>query len=838
MTDATFNRLTVTNELIFPKYNTSLSNLYEKTVAFTRNSEFFTTYLHSDTFQVTRPIISLTSLTAPLIQAQNINATNSILLNGVPITTQIEGVTISVSGNQTTFQRNGNSSSLQFSVLNSAGGAVNHDFTSTAVNIPTRIFLTHPNTSTPTERSIHACFHSNINTQNYSDVIMGRCYSDNSVYNWENLSVAGSFRMWTRVSSDPLVALQNVFEVSPTQLLLPSTQRINQTISLDTEPNLMKRVQINRQNVNNENGSNTATLSLVDTSTPGRGINFNQNAVSGYLNPIVQLNDAVISRVGQNANGSIVLTGWASGTTAIAGGIRISFTPTIPTATVESRAGSTSLMVHSEGFVNINRQLFFNAATGTDRRIQNLSTLSLCTTAHATTAAQTDYTLSLDVPSNQIRYQSFRNGYSHVFQVQNSSSVQTDRLIVSDLNITANRIPLRTMSNANANIPADQRQFVMRISDADGYHYLHATNHATSGTGSENRIVIALGRSDGANGIINTEPFIFRHMENLSTVVLRTPSLNFTGDNTTQTTAFTTTHAARITQLGFDAPNERTSLLKTNLRGFIFAPDTTLGGIYNNIVQPGDSAIVFTGASDGGPGALTLTNQSPTKSGFRIKATETEAYNLKVLDGGVKFQDNTVQSTAFTSAQVSQINSASSTATNAYLLADEALATANIAFGQSNTALTIISPIGLITRWGGAEVKFQDSTFNQQLHEHSLLAGTYIITYTANLYTKQIGEREIYMWATWLYNSLSEEITQEWESSRIVSHHFRSPNNLLKDTGKSHHSSIVINLTTTTTIRLISILYYWDINTWNNDGSSGNGKWSYAKSYLTAVRIK
>jgi hypothetical protein len=836
MTDATFNRLTVTNELIFPKYNTSLSNLYEKTVAFTRNSEFFTTYLHSDTFQVTRPIISLTSLTAPLIQAQNINATNSILLNGVPITTQIEGVTISVSGNQTTFQRNGNSSSLQFRVLNSAGGAVNHDFTSTAVNIPTRIFLTHPNTSTPTERSIHACFHSNINTQNYSDVIMGRCYSDNSVYNWENLSVAGSFRMWTRVSSDPLVALQNLFEVSPTQMLLP--QRIVQTYpnSLDNSlpKNILRETQIRRTLTSAQlaTGVSHNTFTVLDdgltSAGGGKGMYINSNAAQGSLNNIVRTNDVVLGRIGIQDSGGLCITSWAGQRI----GLRLEsfITPTMRNTT-EIAAGGTSLFLDSEGSANLTRQLFFNATTGTDRRIQNLSTLSLCTTAHATTSAQTDYTLSLDVPSSQIRYQSFRNGYSHVFQVQNSSSVQTDRLIVSDLNVTANRIPLRTMNNAN--LAADQRQFVMRISDADGFHYLHATNHANSGTGSENRIVMALGRSDGAGGIINTEPFVFRHMENLSNVVLRVPSLNFTGDNTNQTTAFTTTHAARITQLGYEPANERTTLLKPNGRGFIFAPDTSSGGIFSNIVQAGDSAFVFYNGSLGS--ALTLTYESSTKSGFRIKATETEAYNLKVLDGGVKFQDNTVQSTAFTSAQVSQINSASSTASNAHLLADEALATANIAFGQSNTALTIISPIGLITRWGGAEGQLGSSIGGiQQIGSQSLIPGTYIINYTSRIYTKQITTRTIFLWRTWMNTSQTLPTNTTWHPSEITTISF----NVFPyvDFGQTHHGSVTVTLSSSTTVFTLNTLEYENDNDWNNDASGG--KWCYIRSYMTATRIK
>jgi microcystin-dependent protein len=84
-----------------------------------------------------------------------------------------------------------------------------------------------------------------------------------------------------------------------------------------------------------------------------------------------------------------------------------------------------------------------------------------------------------------------------------------------------------------------------------------------------------------------------------------------------------------------------------NTKGIAFCPDTSLDGTYNPMSKATDNVI----ASTSWPAefnTLTLTCESDTKTGFRIKETETEAYNLKIIEGGLKFSDNTVQTTAIT----------------------------------------------------------------------------------------------------------------------------------------------------------------------------------------------
>lgn len=97
-----------------------------------------------------------------------------------------------------------------------------------------------------------------------------------------------------------------------------------------------------------------------------------------------------------------------------------------------------------------------------------------------------------------------------------------------------------------------------------------------------------------------------------------------------------------------NTPNQTSIVNLTSNNEIVFYPEVTTDASYNPISKTKDNVIV-SASSLSDTNALTLTSWSNTKSGFRIKSTETEAYNLKVLDGGLKFSDNTIQSTAMTS---------------------------------------------------------------------------------------------------------------------------------------------------------------------------------------------
>jgi cytoskeletal protein CcmA (bactofilin family) len=640
------------------------------------------------------------------------------------------GTTRITDGVTTVLSNNRVSSNITLRVKNALDTTIGHQFLSTNVHIPTRITLTHPTTAV--ERTIHACFHSNINIENFDDIIAGRCWSNSTQYQWENLSVAGSFLMRTRAEANVNTPLQTIFHVSPTDITMSNIQRINQAVSDSPLINLFRRSEFRRAIADAEIGSSVSVLALSDIATPTRQILFNNNATPGYLNTLVQINDAVIARSGTQTSGSIVFTGWATG---IAGGVRVSFTPSPATASTEIRGGDTSLLVHSNGTVNCNRQIFFNSATGTHRTIQNLSNLSLCTTAHNTTTSQTDFTLSIDNATNQIRYKSTRNNLSHIFQVQGSTGVQNDRFIISDFNVTANRIPLRTMSPT---LGSDQRQFMMR-SDDGGIHYLTATNHASHGTGAENRIHIALGRADGTGGVINDQVFTFRHTYNQSHVNLHVPQILFTGDSSVQSTAFTSAQATQIT---------------TN--------QTSIG---------------------------TLNSQTQQLT-FRIEDAESYINHL-----------------------------------------DQ----------QNANAQSFIGIVGIPAQWGGVEVKFTHSPdIIQELNTINLTAGTYYITYVAHLYTKQGTSRNIELWTTWINSTISQTTEPLWETFKQSNRNFDVyPHNKGEhDLGYTHGASALVVLNATTTIRFLTSINYSSPSNWGNDGSGGEGKWSYLRPWFSAVRLR
>jgi microcystin-dependent protein len=88
-----------------------------------------------------------------------------------------------------------------------------------------------------------------------------------------------------------------------------------------------------------------------------------------------------------------------------------------------------------------------------------------------------------------------------------------------------------------------------------------------------------------------------------------------------------------------------------NSGGIIFMP--SINSSYNPMAQQNDN-IIYPISVLSEP-ILSLTSLSGTKNGIRIKENETEAYNLKILDGGLKFQDNTVQTTAMTDTYLTNL---------------------------------------------------------------------------------------------------------------------------------------------------------------------------------------
>lgn len=123
----------------------------------------------------------------------------------------------------------------------------------------------------------------------------------------------------------------------------------------------------------------------------------------------------------------------------------------------------------------------------------------------------------------------------------------------------------------------------------------------------------------------------------------RAASIGFT-DGTTLTSAPQTQMMWYINS-GFHQTFLGDPSRSTVQKHLIIAPSAN-AGVYNSITQANDTLI--TARSDANDATLTLTTSHPSivKSGLRIRQGVTEAYNLQVLDGGIKFADNTVQTTA------------------------------------------------------------------------------------------------------------------------------------------------------------------------------------------------
>jgi microcystin-dependent protein len=130
-------------------------------------------------------------------------------------------------------------------------------------------------------------------------------------------------------------------------------------------------------------------------------------------------------------------------------------------------------------------------------------------------------------------------------------------------------------------------------------------------------------------------------------------------------------------QIRYQSTPLKETRVVTNSSIITFIPEATLPGAYNNMCQYGDNIMCTINPTNSA--VLSLTTGSPTiKTGFRIKPTETEAYNLKVIDGGLKFSDNTVQTTAMT---------------NTYLT--------SLIQTIINQSLTTLVPVGTIMAYGG-----------------------------------------------------------------------------------------------------------------------------------------
>lgn len=581
MTDATFRNLTVNNELFLNQSNTTLSHLNERTLSFSRNREFYTTYIRSDILEVTRAILSRTSVSAPLITATNLEVSNSLLVNGVPVG-GVEGITILVSGNQTTFQRDGVSSSIRFRVFDHNNTATNMLFRGATsvlpgeLNVPTRIFLSHAEGH---ERHLFTSYISFIDVNNVDGIQSSRHHAVGNAYFIENMRDGGSITLRARLGPvggstmttmlESTTSLMKILPEStlanPSVLQIGERTRIDQivppmdgsTVGTDVPMNNLRRTLIKRTLLSDDQyhaGSAIPGLQVIDGGLFNRGMYINPNASQSSLNNLVQLNDVVMGGLGQSSisTKAVSFTCWAN----MALGVRIFLENIndVTTGTVSLRANNTQLVIHSgsgfffnavQGYINTLRPIRFNGTPANDRAIENLTTLSFSNDSYTGSSSLNDMTMKVVNFTNSTNFTSHRSNMTFLFQTKTDLET-TNRFIISPNHVTVQRVNFRTLSPSLDSLL--QRQLVLRCEDS-GDHRIQCTNAVSNGSGDYNHFIVSLGRSNGSGGIIEEDVFTFRGGANrhTSSKGIRLPEIQFSADDSVQTTAFTNNKNSELT---------------------------------------------------------------------------------------------------------------------------------------------------------------------------------------------------------------------------------------------------------------------------------------------------
>lgn len=160
MSNPVYTSLTVNEDIFFPSYSTTSSILIEKTMGLTRNSTNYLTSLPFDTFQVSKGIISLTKLQAPICNISNLLTTQDATITGTLNTTNLT-LSNTLTAANATFSASVSISAL--SVGDDANFFCDTIFTSNIYS-QGNLYLSNPlsMTGTNTNRSINGCCTYNI----------------------------------------------------------------------------------------------------------------------------------------------------------------------------------------------------------------------------------------------------------------------------------------------------------------------------------------------------------------------------------------------------------------------------------------------------------------------------------------------------------------------------------------------------------------------------------------------------------------------------------------------------------------------------------------------------
>jgi len=173
------------------------------------------------------------------------------------------------------------------------------------------------------------------------------------------------------------------------------------------------------------------TAQMYDTLT-GRGLNFIVNAGSGSYNPVVGLNDCLITNRFRPTGESVGIS--IATQNSVGNGIRI-LSPNDNQAQIILRAGAFNTIVLSNFTTNpisVNDRIYMGGSATSLRRIDNVSILNLYDTSNASGT----FELLVDSPTTSVQYRSLTNSYYHTFYVTNSLSLINPRFTIADGNIS------------------------------------------------------------------------------------------------------------------------------------------------------------------------------------------------------------------------------------------------------------------------------------------------------------------------------------------------------------------------------------------------------------------
>lgn len=204
-------------------------------------------------------------------------------------------------------------------------------------------------------------------------------------------------------------------------------------ISLSTTVNTFRMTNI----LSNYGGTSASSTCQMYDTVIGRGFLFVVNGQGGNYNPLVGVNDCIVTTRFRPTSEAVGIT--LAAQCAVGCGIRV-YSPTDPQAQVTLRAGTSTIVMsnYATNPISVNDRIYMGNTTLTTRRIDNVSVLNLFDTSNTSGFME----MLVDSPSSTVQYRSLTNNYYHLFYATNGSGVTNSRFSIADGNVSTIGCPL------------------------------------------------------------------------------------------------------------------------------------------------------------------------------------------------------------------------------------------------------------------------------------------------------------------------------------------------------------------------------------------------------------